>query len=207
MPAVWLAAAALVARLPTRPLRIAVVAMICSYNLASGLAREYASSEAPLDRVTADIFESQPNTSTRTYFDMREIFDNTFYRPLSLYNACIAAKMEPSPAEFRVGASWPFEYGSAAELFRASCIYNNSISSDQIKADVTAHPEISRIIIWENDRNGSWSDQGSDAADPARLGLTDKWTLASNEEIITRWNWDWTNRWWFRRREFRKISG
>jgi hypothetical protein len=206
MPAVWLAAAALVARLPTRVLRIAVVAMICSYNLANGLAREYASSEAPLDRVTADIYQSQPDSPTRTYFDMSQVFSNTFYRPLALYNACIAAKIEPAPAEFRVGASWPFEYGSAAEIFKSRCIYNNSISSDQVKSDVTKNPEISRVIIWETDRNGSWSDFGSDAADPTRVGLNNKWTIVSNEEIICRWNWDWTDRWWFRRREFRKTN-
>jgi 4-amino-4-deoxy-L-arabinose transferase-like glycosyltransferase len=206
MPAVWLAAAALVARLPTRPVRIAVVAMICSYNLANGLAREYASSEVPLDRVTADIYQSQPDSPTRTYFDMREIFSSTFYKPLALYNACVAAKIQPSPAEFRVGSSWPFEYGDAAEIFKNSCIYNNTIDNDQISADTVKHPEINRIVIWETSRTGAWLDIDDHASNPASVGLTDKWTLASKEEIPCRWNWDWTTRWWFRRREFRKTN-
>ena len=104
----------LVGRLPTPVLRIGAVLMICSYNLTNGLAREYASSEVPLDRVTADIYRSQPHSETRTYFEMHELFDDTMYRPLALYNACMAARLEPTPAEFRVGSSWPFEYGEAA---------------------------------------------------------------------------------------------
>jgi hypothetical protein len=203
-PAVWLAAAALVGRLPTRALRIVVVAMICSYNLANGLAREYASSEVPLDRVMTDVYASQPHSATRTYFELHALINNTLFRPLALYNACIAAKMDPSPADFRVDGSWPFEFGPAAEQFRSRCIYNNSISTEQIRKDLSADPQISRVIVWEVSRDGiySWPDEEAAAA-----GLTGKWVLASNEEIISRWNFDWSTEWWFRRREFHKSPG
>ncbi len=203
-PAVWLAAAALIARLPTRVLRIAAVLMICSYNLANGLAREYATSEVPLDRVLADIYQSQPHSETRTYFDMQMLFDSTFYRPLALYNACIAARLEPTPAEFRVGNSWPFQYGPAAMQFRSRCIYNSSISTEQIRSDLLANPEISRVIVWEVTRMSFWSSSSEDAAKSA---MTGQWKLKSDEQIVTHWNWDWHNEWTLRRQEFQKNSG
>jgi hypothetical protein len=200
-PAVWLAAAALVGRLPTTALRVAAVLMICSYNLTNGLAREYASSEVPLDRVLADIYQSQPHSATRTYFEMHEMFESTYYRPLVLYNACMAAGLEPTPAEFRVGSSWPFQYGAAATEFRRRCIYNSSISSDRIREDLAKDAGISRVIVWEVSRFGMWSWPDDEAAD---AGLTGRWEKKSDEVIISHWNWDWHNEWMFRRREFVK---
>jgi hypothetical protein len=203
-PAVWLAAAALVARLPTPVLRVAAVLMICSYNLANGLAREYASTEVPLDRVLADIFQSQPHSQTRTYFEMHALTDSTYYRPLVLYNAVMAARLEPTPAEFRVGNSWPFQYGLAATQFRSRCIYNSSISSEKIRDDLAANPEVSRVIVWEVSRIGWWSWPDEEAAN---AGLTGRWSKKSDEITISHWYFDWHNEWMFRRREFLRAAG
>lgn len=198
-PAVWLAAASLIARLPTKVLRIAAVLMICSYNLYNGLARQIAATEVPLDRVLADVYRSQPHSDTRTYFDMRDLFDSTYYSPLAMYNACIAARLEPTPGEFRVGNVWPFEYGDAANQFKARCVYNPAISSDQIHGDISRDPEISCVIVWEVSREGLfwWSD-----GDIADAGLTGAWKLKSDEQIIVYWNWSWRADWVLRRREF-----
>ena len=149
----------------------------------------------------ADIYLSQPHSDTRTYFEMQVMTKSTYYRPLVLYNACIAARMEPTPAEFRVGKSWPFEYGVAADQFRSRCIYNPSISSDQMRDDLAGNPEISRVIVWEASRFGVWSWPDDEAAN---AGLTGRWALKSDELIVTHWNWDWHTEWIFRRREFRK---
>jgi hypothetical protein len=203
-PAVWLAAAALVGRLPTRTLRLAAVVMICSYNLVNGLARHYATSEVPLDRVMADIYQSQPHSPTRTYFEMHALFDNTMYRPLALYNACIVARLQPTPAEFRIDGSWPFQYGDAAERFKSRCIYNPQISSEQIRGDLAQSPEISRAIVWEVSRDeGGWSWTGQDAAD---AGLTGHWVLKSEEQITSRWNWDWHDEWYLHRCEYQRSQ-
>lgn len=203
-PAVWLAAAALVARLPTPVLRIAAVLMICFYNLTNGLAREYASTEVPLDRVLADVYQSQPHSQTRTYFEMHVLTDSTYYRPLVLYNAVMAARLELTPAEFRVGSSWPFQYGSAATQFRRRCIYNSSISTDKIRGDLAGNPEISRVIVWEVTRMGLWSWPDEEAAN---AGLTGRWAKKSDELIISHWYFDWHNEWIFRRREFQRELG
>jgi len=175
--------------------------MICSYNLVNGLAREYASTEVPLDRVVADIYRSHPHSDTRTYFEMHELFDNTLYRPLALYNACIVARLQPIPAEFRVGSSWPFEYGVAATQFKSRCIYNSSISTEQIRDDLAANPEISRVIVWEVSRLGMWSWPDDEAA---KAGLTGRWALKSDEQIVSHWNWTWRSDWILRRREFQR---
>jgi hypothetical protein len=200
-PAVWLAAAALIARLPTPVLRVAAVLMICSYNLFNGLAREYASTEVPLDRVLADIYQSQPHSQTRTYFEMHVLTDSTYYRPLVLYNAVMAARLEPTPAEFRVGSSWPFQYGLAATQFRSRCIYNSSISTEKIHDDLAANPEISRVIVWEVSRTGWWSWPDEEAA---KAGLTGRWAKKSDDLTISHWYFDWHNEWIFRRREFQR---
>lgn len=204
-PAVWLAAAALVARLPTRALRIGAVLMICSYNLANGLAREYGSTEVPFDRVVADIYKSQPHSDTRTYFDMRRLFNNTLYKPMALYNACLVARLQPEPGEFRVDSSWPFEYGVASEWFKSKCIYNPSISSEKIRDDLSNDPEISRIIVWKIIARGPQPWLGDDE-DP-EAGLTGKWVKKSDEEITSHWYWDWSDQWTFRRMEFDRVAG
>jgi hypothetical protein len=200
-PAVWLAAAALVSRLPTPVLRIGAVLMICSYNLTNGLAREYASTEVPMDRVVADIYRSQPHSDTRTYFELHALFDNNFYRPLALYNACNVARLQPTPTEFRVGNTWPFQYGIAATQFKSRCIYNSSISTEKIRDDLAKNPEISRVIVWEVSRLGLWSWPDDQAA---KAGLTGRWALKSNEEIVSHWIWDWHSEWILRRREFQR---
>jgi Dolichyl-phosphate-mannose-protein mannosyltransferase len=203
LPAVWLAAAALIARLPTRALRVAAVIMICSYNLANGLARQYISTEVPLDRVMTDVFQSQPHSNVRTYFDLRPIIDNPFYRPLAAYNACMAAGMRPSPEEFRVGNTWPYRWGKVAGEFRNLCLYNPSISSEKIHKDTATRPGVTRVIVWDivGPRFFSWS-----FGDPVMSGLGDDWLVASDERIVTYSYWTWEERWDLRRREFYRRS-
>jgi 4-amino-4-deoxy-L-arabinose transferase-like glycosyltransferase len=203
MPAVWLAAAALISRLPTRVLQCAAVLMICSFNLANGLAREYVQTEVPLDHALADIYQSQPHSNVRTYFDLRTVFENIYYRPLAAYNACLAARLNPTPAEFRDGKTWPYQWGSFVAVFKNSCIYNPTISAEAIRAEMAAHPEVDRVIIWEIARPAivgfSWGD-------PAIGGLGDGWVAVSDEHIISHWYWTWADQWNFHRREFQRKS-
>jgi Dolichyl-phosphate-mannose-protein mannosyltransferase len=201
LPAVWLAAAALIGRLPTRALQIAAVVMICSYNLANGLAREYIQTEVPLDRAMADIYLSQPHSQVRTYFDLRKLTDNVYYRPLAAFNACMAAGLRPTPTEFRTGITWPYQWGSVAGQFKSRCIYNPTISAEQIRDDMAARPEVKRVIVWEIVGSSFF---GWSAGDPAASGLGDGWTVASDEQIVTHSYWSWQDEWVLRRREFHR---
>ncbi|MGD0461804.1 MAG: glycosyltransferase family 39 protein [Tepidisphaeraceae bacterium] len=204
LPAVWLAAAALIARLPNRFVRVAAVLMICSYNLANGLARQYIQQEIPLDRAMADMFQSQPHSDVRTYFELHALMDNIFYRPLASYSACMVAGLRPTPAEFRTGNTWPFQWGRVAAEFKNHCIYNPSISSEQLRHDIAASPQVTRVIVWEIDawpRLSVWP-IGEVAAD----GLGDGWVLASDERIVAHSYWTWRDEWVLRRREFHRKS-
>ena len=129
---------------------------------------------------------------------MWPIFNSTFIKPSALYNACIAARLEPSPAEFRVGPSWPFQYGSIAKQFKNRCIYNSSISAEKIRADVASDPQITRIIVWETGSGRSWL--GLNAS--ADTGLEKPWVVKSDEHVVSYWYWDWTPELELHRREF-----
>jgi hypothetical protein len=203
LPAVWLCAAALVSRLPTRLLRIAVVLMICSYNLANGLARDYVQTEVPLDRAMADVYQAQPDSNLRTYFDLRSVIDNVYYRPLAAYQACMAAQLRPTPAEFRTGRTWPYQWGRVAAEFKNSCVYNPSIDARAIRRDMAANPKVSRVIVWEVVRSGLPDWQFGDAAVE---GLGNGWSVASDEKITVHWYWTWADEWVFHRREFQRKS-
>jgi len=203
LPAVWLAAAALISRLPTRALQIAAVLTICSYNLANGLARQYEQTEVPLDRAMADVFQSQPNSDARTYFDLRFLTNNAFYQPLATYNACIAAGLRPTPAEFRNGKTWPFQWGRVAAEFKNRCIYNPTISAAQLHDDMAANPQVTRVITWQVSLPGNMSI--SWLGDPVTRGLGPGWTPIADDQIIVYYYWNWSQEWLFRRREFHRT--
>jgi hypothetical protein len=203
MPAVWLAAAALIGRLPTRALQIAAVVMICGYNLANGVAHQYTQTEVPLDRAVAEIYESQPDSNVRTYFDLRTLFDDPFYRPLASYSACMAAGLRPTPTEFRDGNRWPFQWGRVATEFKQRCIYNPTISATQIHDDTTAHPKVTRVITWQIGVAGL---QALWFGDPVTQGLGSGWEPVSDESIVVHYTWTWMDQWVLRRREFRRKS-
>jgi 4-amino-4-deoxy-L-arabinose transferase-like glycosyltransferase len=202
-PAVWLAAAALVSRLPGKWLRLAVVVMICLYNLANGLAREYISTEAPVDRVMADVYAAQPGAQTRTYFDL-PMFKSALFKPLVLYNACLAARLNPTPEEFRFGNTWPFQYGTEANVFVSHCVYRNTFDAVQLKRDLAVAPQVNRVIVWDARPARLFGVYSTgDSAAPA---LGDQWTLQSEQEITYRWYWTWGEEWIFRRQEFRRNN-
>jgi hypothetical protein len=203
LPAVWLAAAALIGRLPNSFVRLAAVLIICSYNLANGLAREYIPTEVPLDRVMSDVFQSQPHSNVRTYFSLRAVTNNVFHRPLAEYSACMAAGLRPTPADFRTGNTWPFRWGRVADDFKSRCIYNSSSSTQQIHGDMISHPEVTSVIVWEIAQSGllSWISGDSAARAPG-----DGWFVVSDEYIASHSYWDWQDGWVFRRREFHRKS-
>jgi hypothetical protein len=198
-PAVWLAAAALISRLPTRAIQCAAVVMICSYNVANGLAREYVQTEVPFDRVLADVYQSQPNSNVRTYFDLRSLFDNIYYRPLAAYNACLAARLNPTPKEFRTGNVWPYQWGPIVVEFKNRCIYNPSVSAEKIRTDMAVSPQVNRVIVWEMAHPNL---PGFLFPDSAARGLGQGWHVVSDEAIVTHWYWTWADVWSMRRREF-----
>ena len=70
-PAVGVAVAALLMRLPTRAVRIAAITFFCLANLFMFGMRMTLSTEPPIDLLAADVWAAQgPNATTRTYDDV-----------------------------------------------------------------------------------------------------------------------------------------
>jgi 4-amino-4-deoxy-L-arabinose transferase-like glycosyltransferase len=202
-PAVWLAAAALVCRLPTKIFRAAAVLLTCGLNVANALGREYVPTSMPFDQIFADVYSAQPHSGLRTYTDLKMIYNNFFARPQAAYYSCLTARLDPSPKEFRSGFTWPFRYGTIEDVFKSRCIYTPYISPEAMDRDLDAHREVGRVIIWDllPDTDEWWRHP------PAEAPPGDKWKLESEKEIRTHWYWDWHDQWGiFRRRVFVKMN-
>jgi len=139
----------------------------------------------------------------RTYFDLHTIINNVYYRPLAAYSACMAGGLRPTPAEFRTGNTWPYQWGSVADEFKNRCIYNPSISPEKMRADMAASPQVTRVIVWETVGPGLF---GWRFGDRAASVLGDGWLVTSDERIVTHSYWNWEEEWVLRRREFRRKS-
>ena len=205
LPAVWIAAAALVMRLPTRPLRIAAVILIIAPNLANGIARFNAQTQVPYDRVFIDVWLAKPGSNVRTYFDLEgQVFGasgfpkQAYWRPEAAYNAALAGRLATTPPEFRAGKDWPFVYGPFVERFAKWVEYRPYTSAASIHSDL--NPTVDRVIVWNIDRMFQTT-----AADYQRqLGPT--WRTTSDESIGVWWFWNWTQQLSFHRCEFTRVA-
>jgi hypothetical protein len=204
-PAIWIAAAALVMRLPTLPVRILVVALIVSANLANGIARFTAQTQVPYDRVFADVWSARPGTSVRTFFNLSErLFGgdglpmSVYWRPMVAYNACLAARMETSPADFRTGKVWPFEYGPMLNRFQDAVVYRPATTPNAVATEIAKSPEVRTIIVWDITGFAQDSEQYL-----SRLGP--QWHLVSDQSITAWWYWTWQHRFSFRRQQFERL--
>jgi hypothetical protein len=207
-PAIWIAAAALILRLPTRPLRILAILFITAANLTNGVARYLVQTQVPYDRVFADIWLAQPGAKVRTYFDLNgtSFFGEAglpvseYWRPMVAYNANLAARHSTNPTDFRTGKTWPFNYGPMMTWFESAVVYRPYTDSDQIKADVSNSPGIQRIIIWKMETGMPIP------AAQTQKQLGPQWQLIHDEQINQYWYWTWQIRPSFRRLEFARVS-
>jgi hypothetical protein len=209
-PAVWIAAAGLIVRLPTRPVRWTAVGLIVAANLTNGIARSVAQTQVPYDQVFADAWLSQPGAPVRMYFDlnggMAGFFSaggvpaGNYWRPMASYNAAVAGRMQTNPEDFRSGKTWPFEYGPMIERFEKAIVYRPYVAAGDVAADVSKSPELKRVIIWQ--RTGS----AEPSSDRLLAMLGGKWRLVHENVVHQYWYWTWRPQEYFRRREFVRIG-
>jgi hypothetical protein len=160
----------------------------------------------PYDLALADVWLAQPGSGTRTYFDLNEgvisfmsgggMPTGAYWRPIAAYNAVLAGRIATSPGDFRVGKTWPFEYGKVMERFEAGVVYRPFVGVNEIVEDVKKTPGVNRVIVWETTHQ--------DGAETDGLGerLGAGWKLAHENVAQVWWYWDWSPRSEFRRREF-----
>jgi len=204
MPAVWLAVAALVMRLPFRITRVLAVAILVAVNLTNSAMRVFGDTEVRLDQVYADFWQSRAETSTRTYEALHESFfnllDNQFLRPAGAYYAWLASRLETSPELVRIGKSWPFEYGPMMQRFRQDTLVRPYVDADRIAADLKSEPMVWRLIVWDFQQPSQTLVGKDDIAEKLGAG----WNLKQSQSSVFRRYWTWEEVFWIRRREYQK---
>ena len=185
-PLLTVGTAALLLRLPTRPVRVTAVSLLVLVNGLMIGRRVFADTEPPVDRMAADVFASQPqNASVRTYTnlghgDVNPGGGDLMSNPGRYYLQLLGWKQPMSPNAFHL-----ILYG-----YRLNAGYGN----DRIVSDVLDTPRLDDVITWV-----SYED-----TPPAKLALPSPWTCVSEKTYAVTAYWDWKPKMTYVRREYRR---
>jgi hypothetical protein len=202
-PAVAVAVAVLLLRLPTRPLRWAALALLVGVNLAQYSARLFAGTEPPADRMARDLLDAQPQDATsRMYWGARTSPSGApgggylWSVPGGYYLSVFSGR--PTNPEEMITA---FHGGRFAQKWKK---WNVSILPlDQyVASDLTRTPRLTRIVTWENFTPRKTVTPEDKVA--ARLG--DTWKPVKEELFYVRDHWTWRNMMTLRRREYARVG-
>jgi 4-amino-4-deoxy-L-arabinose transferase-like glycosyltransferase len=191
-PAIALATAALVMRLPTRPLRGLVILILLGVNVSFGYGRIFGHNEPPTDKMAADVFDAQhDNSRTLTYTDFRTAglgpADGTIETYPGRYYLQLHAWYQPmSPERFR-------------ELL-TEFVFRDHYSYESIAEDVAGAPQVTHLIVWEEFRT-----RPTDVTDTL-LPLLPGWNMRSEKWYPLRMAWNWEDISNFRRRDYVRVS-
>ena len=195
-PAVAIAVATLLWRLPTRPLRYGAIAFFVLVNFAQFATRVH-ESEPPTDLIARDMLEAV--TPNRTY--LLGIFSHGIgVRPgEGLYSSAawryyVAAlgNFKMTPMEFRTNF--------ARNLLQFGSIVNRTPPS--IVRDLKNSPQIKHIIVWDKMEVGRVDTNAEDSV-KAQLGKT--WKRVDERTFSAFDHWTWQKLYEVRRREYAKI--
>ncbi len=194
-PALVVAAAALLMRLPTWPLRTAAIAVLVAVNLTQGLARIELDTEPPFQQLAEDLWDTYTTQhATTVAINLRDhgghrrdwskgwIQDYYVYA-VSGWNADNVIGKRVSP--------------------RHVLRYRVDVEMDQVRRGLQNRPQLSRIIVWERfDALATPPD-----ADPLLEQFGDQIERASERVYRTHQLWTWRPGDVYRRREYlRKAS-
>ena len=192
-PAVLVAMAALLMRLPTRPLRWSAIAIILALNLTQGWARLLVDTEPPRDRIAQDIIAGrQEGSTTRTIFNVPGSggWTGRWHQSGHItYYLAILTGYETGDRGLNRRAIQR-QYWAAADL-----------SPQRLLNALRQYPEVDRVIVWE--RFGPETKQDTlQGREPYLDALGEAWRLESAERFGLRqfWNWRWLG--WMRRQVY-----
>ena len=213
-PAVAIAAACLLIRLPTRPLRYSAILLVLALNSAQTAGRLWGGSEPPMGVVATDLLaaqtqnpDGQPTASrTRTYIQRGLDYDMGGH-PGSLYllgselryYLAVIGRQPLTPYEFRELGNDPrqFKYVLDIDILRVDD------PSSAIAADLKLHPQTTRVIFWER-RPAPRPGSKSDVEIPLELGP--QWKPVSDQSFYGRMHWVWQDLYVVHRREYAKQT-
>lgn len=193
-PAVIVATAALLLRLPTWPLRTLAIVAFVAVNLAQGLARIEVGTEPPYAQVAQDLWETYTTHKATT----------------------VAVNLEDADGE--EGRDWTrqwimdyYMYAEsgwvpAPELRKASprrvLHYRVNVDMDRIRRGLERRPELSRIILWER-FNGLIP---APAGDPVLDALSGQLQRTDERLYRTHQFWTWRPGDTYRRRVYERVT-
>jgi len=199
-PAVAIAVAVLLMRLPTRTLRYAAIVFFLGLNATNSIARLVAGSEPPYDKIAADVVATRPKESTLRVF-------TNFYggeplttgpapsqgglmdHPLSYYFVTLS-DLKFTPIEFRSHRPREEHYAD---------IFLRSPRGAAQRASFVPH--VTRLVVWWRHVNDTpqWT------SDPFLDDLqknNPNWKLAGTETHAIRVYWNWRSSGCVERREY-----
>jgi hypothetical protein len=195
-PAIIVATAALLMRLPTWPLRTAAVAAFVAVNLTQGLARIELDTEPPYAELAADIWatrttarattvainlEGTPGGSRRDWARRNWIMDYYMYA---------VSEWDDSPPMRRTADVWRVVH------------YRVDVGPDQIRRGLERRAELNRVIIWEKFDAFAEIPEHDQVLDL----FSDQLTRNSERLYRTRQFWTWRPGDIYRRREYLRIA-
>jgi 4-amino-4-deoxy-L-arabinose transferase-like glycosyltransferase len=199
-PAAGVGIAALLMRLPTRPVRIAAVTFFCAANLFVFGMRMRLWTEPPIDKLAADVWAAQgPAAQVRTYDDIHAGGIAVAMTNLGVTDTKIAggryylqmwSEHQPmSPDEFERSLSpravHPYEL-------------RQNLPPPAVRFDLAHAPaSVDRAVFWSQLFPGQPL-----ASDPYRSAVPPGWRLASEDVYPVRMVWYWQEYWKWVRREY-----
>jgi 4-amino-4-deoxy-L-arabinose transferase-like glycosyltransferase len=198
-PAVMIVAAALIARQPARWLQALTLVVFIVVNMGQFGARVLGQTEAPIDRMAADIIRSQPKSRVpsqpekptfRAYLSYPSEFRGappgkaSALDPAGNYYLRILSGVKSDPRGIRRG----FYAGN----FR---IWQNDTQT--IIDDIRRSPEIERFVVWSGVEHGQ-----VDLTDVIGERLQGRFERVGDESFEAHDHWTWYHWWTFRRREY-----
>ncbi len=188
-PAVLLAMAGLLMRLPTRPLRWGAIGLVLALNLTQGWARVLIDTEPPHDRVARDIIADHADPTTRTVFNVPGNGGTTRAWHINWTTDYYIAVY----TRYRPGARG-LQARDIQQTYKA--VYN--LSPEALREALAPHPAVHRLIVWEH----FGPDTPRDALggnDPYLDALGNPWRVEAVQRFNQHqfWNWRWLG--WYRR--------
>jgi hypothetical protein len=199
VPALFVLAAILILRLPTRPIRALAAVVFVAVNMYQFGGRVFGGSEPPVDRMVADSIAWRKSASDdgtlKMYYNVRH--PNTtmglgpgtgvLSMPTARYYWVIQTGSPTHPDEIR-------GFGSPID----SRFPPTTSSPTQIKNDVARNPKLSKLIVWD-----SFDTNKGDSIDKTLAALAPNWQKEGADELFyARDHWTWRDSMTIRRRVF-----
>jgi 4-amino-4-deoxy-L-arabinose transferase-like glycosyltransferase len=190
-PAITMATAAIIMRLPTRPVRAAAIFFLLGINLAFGAARVFAGTEPPVDRMAVDAYAGQDLRGTvATYVDVRRGDPNpgggTLLTNCGKYYLQMLAWAQPMTPDLFMGSLSDFRLRRNAD-------------AREIAQEITRSKRTDRLIVWDEIPENIVRE--TDTLGPMLKG----WKIVHEDWYPVRRFWDFQDHGNFRRREYVRV--